>query len=115
MTFCFFDQENAEVQILLSKWPSSEELAEATKKAKRERQKEFQKDMSEAKKKDKEDRTPGRRGPRGGSTAAPERLKIEAKTVYLFKHDGGPNTPSMGSPDFAGDNQSIVFISEQSG
>ncbi|WDQ16487.1 S9 family peptidase [Rhodopirellula sp. P2] len=115
VTFCFFDQENAEVQILLSKWPSGEELAEATKKAKRERQKEFQKDMSEAKEKDKEDQTPGRRGPRGGSTAAPERLKIEAKTVYLFKHYGGPNTPSMVSPDFAGDNKSIVFISEQSG
>lgn len=115
VTFCFFDQENSEVQIRLAKWPSGDELAEATKNAKRERQKEFAKEMSEAKEKDKEDRTPGRRGPRGGSTAAPELLKIDAKTVYQFKHYGGPNTPSMVSPDFAGDKNSIVFISEQSG
>ncbi|PQO46081.1 prolyl oligopeptidase family serine peptidase [Blastopirellula marina] len=115
VTFCFFDQENSEVQIRLATWPSEEEIAEATKKAKSERQKEFGKKMSEAKEKDKEDRTPGRRGPRGGSTAAPELLKIDAKTVYQFKHYGGPNTPRMVSPDFAGDNKSIVFISEQSG
>ncbi|PQO28133.1 prolyl oligopeptidase family serine peptidase [Blastopirellula marina] len=115
VTFCFFDQENSEVQIRLAKWPSGDELAEATKTAKRERQKEFSKEMSEAKKKDSEDRTPGRRGPHGGSTAAPELLKIDAKTVYQFKHYGGPNTPSMVSPDFAGDSNSIVFISEQSG
>ncbi|MEW4454481.1 prolyl oligopeptidase family serine peptidase [Bremerella sp. JC817] len=115
VTFCFFDQENSEVQIRLAKWPSEKELAEATKTAKRERQKEFSTKMSEAKKKDTEDRTPGRRGPRGGSTAAPELLKIDAKTVYQFKHYGGPNTPGMVSPDFAGDNKSIVFISEQSG
>ncbi|GAA4425610.1 S9 family peptidase [Bremerella cremea] len=115
VTFCFFDQENSEVQIRLAKWPSEKELAEATKTAKRERQKDFGTKMTEAKKKDTEDRTPGRRGPRGGSTAAPELLKIDAKTVYQFKHYGGPNTPGMVSPDFAGDNKSIVFISEQSG
>lgn len=115
VTFCFFDQENSEVEIRLAKWPSDDEFAEATKAAERERQKEFGKEMSEAKQKDAEDRTPGRRGPRGGSTAAPELLKIDAKTVYQFKHYGGPNTPSMVSPEFAGDNKSIVFISEQSG
>ncbi|MEM9827877.1 MAG: prolyl oligopeptidase family serine peptidase [Planctomycetota bacterium] len=115
VTFCFFDQENSEVQIRLAQWPDEDAISEATKKAKKERRKEFAKKMSEAKDKDKEDRTPGRRGPNGGSTFAPELLKLEAKTVYQFKHYGGPNTPSMVAPGFAGDNQSIVFISEQSG
>ncbi|MEO1616077.1 MAG: prolyl oligopeptidase family serine peptidase [Planctomycetota bacterium] len=115
VTFCFFDQENSEVQIRLAKWPTEQEINDATKKAKGERAKEFAKKMSEAKEKDKEDGTPGRRGPSGGSTVAPELLVHDAKTVYQFKHYGGPNTPSMVAPDFAGDNKSIVFISEQSG
>lgn len=42
-------------------------------------------------------------------------MSFEAKTVYTFKHDGGPTTPSMVAPDWAADSQSVVFISEQSG
>ena len=115
VTFCFFDQENSEVQIRLVKWPTENEMAEGIKKAENERAKEFQKEMAEAKKKDQEDGTPGRRGPSGGRTEEPELVEHMAKTVYRFKHYGGPNTPSMVAPDFAGDNQHIVFVSEQSG
>lgn len=114
VTFCFFDQENSEVLIKLASWPSAEEMEEASEKAAAERGKEFKKRMAEAKEKDEEDGTPGRRGPSGGRTLSPELLKHEAKTVYQFKHYGGPNTPSMVEPDFSSDNQ-IVFISEQSG
>lgn len=115
VTFCFFDQKNSEVHIKLAIWPSAEELEEASKKAESKRKSDFKKRMSEAKEKDEEDGTPGRRGPSGGRTESPELLMHEAKTVYQFKHYGGPNTPSMVEPDFAGDNQQIVFISEQSG
>ena len=115
ITFCFFDQKNSEVLIKHAKWPSEEELDEALKEAAKKRNKEFEKKMAEAKEKDDEDGTPGRRGPSGGRTEAPELVMHDAKTVYQFKHYGGPNTPSMVEPDFAGDNQHIVFISEQSG
>ncbi|MFK7738366.1 MAG: prolyl oligopeptidase family serine peptidase [Pirellulaceae bacterium] len=115
VTFCFFDQENSEVQIRLVKWPSEEEMQEGIDKAEKKRAADFQKEMKEAKEKDEEDGTPGRRGPSGGRTVEPELIEHMAKTVYQFKHYGGPNTPSMVSPDFAGDNQQIVFVSEQSG
>lgn len=115
VTFCFFDQENSEVQIKLAKWPTEEELSDGLKEAESKRAKEFQKEMSEAKEKDKEDGTPGRRGPNGGRTEKPALVEHIAKTVYQFQHYGGPNTPSMVSPDFAGDNRHIVFVSEQSG
>ncbi len=115
VTFCFFDQENSEVQIRLVKWPTEDELEKGLDKAVKERGKDFAKRMAEAKEKDEEDGTPGRRGPSGGRTESPELVKHEARTVYQFKHYGGPNTPSMVDPDFAGDNKHIVFISEQSG
>ncbi len=115
VTFCFFDQENSEVEIRLAKWPAEEEMAEGLEKAQAKRAKDFQKEMSEAKEKDDEDGTPGQRRPRGGRTEEPELVEHLAKTVYQFQHYGGPNTPSMVSPDFAGDNRHIVFVSEQSG
>ena len=45
----------------------------------------------------------------------PLTVEFEAKTIYQFKHDGGPNTPRMVSPDWASDSRHIVFVSEQSG
>ncbi|MCC9600297.1 prolyl oligopeptidase family serine peptidase [Stieleria sp. JC731] len=115
VTFCFFDQKNSDVQIRLATWPTEEELEEGLKEATKKREKEFQKDMREAKEKDEEDATPGRRGPRGGRTKAPELVEHLAKTAFQFKHYGGPNTPSMVSPDFAQDSRHIVFVSELSG
>lgn len=115
VTFCFFDQKNSEVQIKLAEWPSEDEMTKGMEAAEKDRARKFKKEMSEAKEKDQEDGTPGRRGPRGGRTEEPELVEMMAKTVYQFKHYGGPNTPSMVDPDFAGDNQEIVFVSEQSG
>lgn len=115
VTFCFFDQKNAEVEIRLAKWPTDKEMADGMKEADAKRTKDFEKEMQEAKKKDTEDNTPGQRRPRGGRTDRPALVEHLAKTVYQFQHHGGPNTPSMVSPDFAGDNRQIVFVSEQSG
>ncbi|MEM7473502.1 MAG: prolyl oligopeptidase family serine peptidase [Planctomycetota bacterium] len=115
VTFCFFDQEKSEVQIRLASWPTEDELAEGLEKAESKRAEEFREEMSEAKEKDEEEGTPGRRGPGGGRTARPALVEQLAKTVYQFQHFGGPNTPSMVAPDFASDNRHIVFISEQSG
>ena len=39
----------------------------------------------------------------------------EAKVVYQFFHNGGPNTPPMIRPSYLADNRRIVFISELSG
>ncbi|OYP34123.1 hypothetical protein CGZ80_15800 [Rhodopirellula sp. MGV] len=115
VTFCFFDQKNSDVQIRLATWPTEEELEKGLKEAVKEREKDFQKEMREAREKDEEDVTPGRRGPRGGRTEDPELVEHLAKIAYQFKHYGGPNTPSMVSPDFADDSRHIVFVSELSG
>ncbi len=101
VTFCFFNQADSEVQILLASFPTEKELTAGSTKKKP--------DDSEGDNDGKTDRTSRSRG--SGS----ELVKIDAKVVNRFKHYGGPNTPRMVSPDFAGDNQHIVFISEQSG
>ncbi|UCD76415.1 MAG: S9 family peptidase, partial [Phycisphaerales bacterium] len=45
-----------------------------------------------------------------------EREKVaEAKVVYQFFHNGGPNTPRMIRPAYLADDRRIVFISELSG
>ena len=115
VTFGFFDQKTSEIQIKLVTWPTEEEIEKATKEAIKKRKQEDSKKIAENKKKDEEDRTPGRRGQRGGRTASPELLVHKSKTVYQFKHYGGPNTPRMVEPDFVGDTNHIVFVSEQSG
>ncbi|MGE0143922.1 MAG: prolyl oligopeptidase family serine peptidase [Planctomycetota bacterium] len=45
----------------------------------------------------------------------PRVLEREAKTVYRWLHDGGPNTPGMTSPRYGADDRHILFLSEQSG
>lgn len=46
----------------------------------------------------------------------PEPVKvIDAKTVYRFLHDGGPNTPRMIQPAYLPDSRRMVFLTEQSG
>ncbi|MFK7767646.1 MAG: prolyl oligopeptidase family serine peptidase [Mariniblastus sp.] len=115
LTFCFFDQKNSDVQIRLVSWPTEDEMAKAMNKAKTARATKEAKAATEAKKKDDENGTPGRSGPRGGRTAPPELVMHDSKVVYQFKHYGGPNTPRMVSPDFVGQTNHIVFVSEQSG
>ena len=113
VTFCFFDQKNDEVQIRVGSFPDEEKhkklLAAAEKKAAAERKK----NASEAKK--KEDETGSRPRDFKDLSDSPLITEFEAETVYQFKHDGGPNTPRMVSPDWASDSKHVVFISEQSG
>jgi dipeptidyl aminopeptidase/acylaminoacyl peptidase len=111
VTFCFFNQKNKEIEIRVGGFPTDEEhqelLAAAEKKATAKRK-------EEAKEAEKEEEETGNRS-RRGSNDSPLTVSFEAKTVYTFKHDGGPTTPSMVAPDWAADSQSVVFISEQSG
>ena len=111
VTFCFFDQENSEVQIRVGEFPDDKQLAKLRKAAEKKEPKASQEDDEDD---EVEDR--GRRG-RGGSAnrRGPLTLDHEARIVYRFKHDGGPNTPGMVSPDWAWDSKHIVFVSEQSG
>ncbi len=112
VTFCFFNQKDDVVEIRVGEFPDEKEYkklaASAEKKAAAKRKEE----AAKAKKEDLEkNRQPRSRNP----SRAPLTLVFEAKTIYEFKHDGGPNTPRMVSPDWAADNQQVVFISEQSG
>jgi len=108
VTFCFFDQANAEVQLRIAEFPDAEVLQKLRKAA-----------APKAKKSgsnDDEDESEARSSrSRRVNTRKPLTLKHPAKVVYRFKHDGGPNTPRMISPDWAWDSQQIVFVSEQSG
>ena len=112
ITFCFFNQADDLVEIRVGEFPDEKEykkrLGEAEKKAAAKRKEK----AAEAKKEDeKNNRRP--RPPRPSRT--PLTVEFEAKTIYQFKHDGGPNTPRMVSPDWAEDNQHVVFVSEMSG
>lgn len=113
VTFCFFNQKNDEVEIRVGGFPDKKKydklFAAAEKKAIAKRKEE----AAKAKKAEDEN---GRRS-RGfsGSANKPLTIAFEAETVYQFKHDGGPNTPGMVSPDWAADSKHVVFISEQSG
>ena len=108
VTFCFFDQANAEAQLRIGEFPDAEALQKLRKAA-----------APKAKKSgsnDDEDESEARSSrSRRVNTRKPLTLKHPAKVVYRFKHDGGPNTPRMISPDWAWDSQQIVFVSEQSG
>ena len=108
VTFCFFDQENAEVQIRVGQFPDEDELKKLRKKAEKKRA-DARKKASEA------SEGTGRRRGGGGVARGPLTLEHNAEDIYRFKHDGGPNTPRMVSPDWAWDNKQIVFVSEQSG
>ncbi len=110
VTFCFFDQENSEVQIRLASFPTEQELKAAEKDSKPQADTK----QSGGDDEDDEDQDSGSRR-RSSSSTGPESIKLEAKVVYRFKHYGGPNTPRMVAPDFAWDNDHIVFVSEQSG
>ena len=110
VTFCFFDQEKSEVQIRVGEFPDEKDLAKL--RAAEEKKKPKAGDDDE----EEESGSRGRRGRRGGASGnRPYTLKHEAKVVYLFKHDGGPNSPGMVSPDWAADSKHIAFVSEQSG
>ena len=111
VTFCFFDQENAEVQLRVGAFPDEATLKKLVKAATDKRRKAAAKRTKESD--DDESRGRGRRS--SGSNRDPLLLEHEARIVYRFKHDGGPNTPRMVSPDWAWDSKHIVFVSEQSG
>ncbi len=112
VTFCFFNQKDKVVEIRAGGFPDEEEhkklLAAAEKKAADKRNE----DAAKAKKEEEEN---GGRSRGSRSSNSPLIVEFEAPRVYQFKHDGGPNTPRMVSPDWASDSKQIVFISEQSG
>lgn len=109
VTFCFFDQTNSEAQLLTGGFPDDKALEELRKAATSQVKKSKDAD-------DDESQSSSRNSRRSrGNTRKPLTLKHPAKVVYRFKHDGGPNTPRMISPDWAWDSEQIVFVSEQSG
>src|SRR5690606_6605643 len=67
------------------------------------------------------DDEPQLRGAPGRPATAPatrpdETFQVEnARVVYRFLHDGGPNTPRMIIPQYLADSRHMVFITELSG
>ncbi len=113
VTFCFFNQKDKEVQIRVGGFPDDKEhkklLAAAEKEATTKRK-------EQAAKAEKEEEENGQASGRsGGASNTPLIVEFDAQTVYRFKHDGGPTTPRMVSPDWAADSRHVVFISEQTG
>ncbi len=107
VTFCFFDQDPSEVQILVGEFPDDESKYKVEKGS-----------PSTDEDADSDDsQQQGRRGSGGstGSSASTDVVNNDAKIVYRFRHFGGPNTPGMVSPQFAWDSNSVVFVSEISG
>jgi dipeptidyl aminopeptidase/acylaminoacyl peptidase len=115
VTFCFFNQKDKVVEIRVGGFPDEEEhrklLAAAEKKATAQRKEEAEKAEKD------EEENGGRSRGRGSrsSSGSPLTITYEAESIYQFKHDGGPTTPTMVDPDWAADSQHVVFISEQSG
>lgn len=111
VTFCFFNQKDDIVEIRAGGFPDDKEykklLAAAEKKAAGKRK-------EAASKAKKEEEKTGRRG-RAQFDTSPLTVEFDAKTIYEFKHDGGPDTPRMVSPNWTTDSRHIAFISEQSG
>lgn len=106
LTFCLFDQGKDEVQILMAKFPTPEEMKKLKDAKPASKSTEAESSTSESSR--------GRRSTTSSaSSSAPK--KHPAKVVYRFQHFGGPNTPRMVSPNFAWDSHHIVFVSEQTG
>lgn len=111
VTFCFFDQENSEVQIRVGQFPDEDELSKLQKDAETEEKKARAKAKKEAE--EDEDGEGSRSGVRRSN--GPRTLEFESEIVHRFKHDGGPNTPGMVSPNWAANSKDIVYVSEQTG
>ena len=93
VTFCFFDQENAEVQLRVGEFPDDKGLAKLRNAAEKKRKQANKKEEDEENGEERQ----GRRGRRGGSSSrGPLTLEHEARIVYRFKHDGGPQHPADG-------------------
>ncbi len=113
VTFCFFNQKNDEVEIRVGGFPDKKKYKELFAAAEKKAIAKRKEEATEAKKEEEEKGRPPRSF--DSSSNKPLTIAFEAETIYQFKHDGGPNTPRMVSPDWAADSQHVVFISEQSG
>ncbi len=61
------------------------------------------------------DAKPEETKPKAGDDKKPEFTIENAKVVYQFLHNGGPNTPGMIAPLYLADSRRMVFITELSG
>jgi len=90
VVFATFEQESSQVTILESVFPDAEKIDDL--------RKERAKDAGSKLDKD-----------------AWELLEHDAKPIYRFLHDGGPNTPRMIEPEYTADSRHVLFLGEQSG
>lgn len=100
VAFSVFDQETSQIKIMEARFVEKE--AEETK------QDEPAGDDSESEDAEDSDGEPAK-------AAQPEYEIEEARVVYEFFHNGGPNTPRMVVPTYLPDSRRMVFLTELSG
>ncbi len=124
VTFCFFDQKNSEVHIMLGGLPKEKKdeatkKGDAKKKGKKKGDAKAKTKKTDSEKKDEKEKHHDKSEPgddaKGKDKKDSDIVDLPARIVYRFKHDGGPNTPGMVSPNFAWDARHILFVSEQTG
>lgn len=122
VTFAVYEQSSEHVEILEAEFPPAEDKEkdkDAEKKKDADGKKGEGSDSGEKKKKDdgsdrkKDDDKDDDK--KDGDKKEDDIEKREAKVVYRFLHDGGPNTPSMVQPRYLADSHRIVFLSEHTG
>lgn len=103
VAFAVFDQATSKASIYEARLPVADDEEEPGKG-----------DDDAAAEKDDEEKSDAGKG--DGAEKEDKPLKVEeAKVVYQFLHNGGPNTPRMIDPFYLADSRRIAFITELSG
>ena len=112
VAFSVFDQETSQVKIMEARFVEKEAEEAAEEPASEESADDEVEGTEEG-----DDESPDSDGAEseGSEEAQPEYEIEEARVVYEFFHNGGPNTPRMVVPTYLPDSRRMVFLTELSG
>jgi len=110
ITFLVFEQSTNLVRVFEAAFPEKKESAEGEQAGEKKEEGEEDKDADAA---DDDDAKPDRK--EGDEKKDDEPKVEEARIVYQFFHNGGPNTPHMMRPFYLADSRRVALITELSG
>jgi dipeptidyl-peptidase-4 len=110
IAFLVFEQSSNLVRIFEAAFPEKKQAAEGEQASEK---KEDGKKDEDAEKADDDDAKPDRK--KGEKKKDDEPKVEEARIVYQFYHNGGPNTPGMMRPFYLADSRRMALITELSG